>query len=120
MSACMCVHVFSDKEDQRHLTPHNLCGVGGIKLFVKKNTFVFCHVCVSQISPDLTHTCTRVLSVSFFEVNFNALTKRLLVRTCIYRDADSLYHTHSDRASPFTLYCAGLHNNTSVKRRVNQ
>ena len=33
--------------------PFDLCGVGGIKLFVKKNTFVFFSVCVSQISFNL-------------------------------------------------------------------
>ena len=86
MCMYVCMLVFSDKEDQRCLTPYDLCGVGGIKLFVKRNTFVFFSVCVSQISFDLTHTYTRLLSVPLFEVNFMRLNKGVIVRIYLNRD----------------------------------
>ncbi len=88
MCVCLsvCALVFTDKEGQKRLTPRDLCSVGGIKLFVKRNSFVFCCSCISQISSDLTHTCTRFLSVTFFEVNFIRLNKELIVRIHINSD----------------------------------
>lgn len=40
-------------------------------------------VCVSQISSDLLHTCTRFPSVAFLEVNFTRLNKGLTLRIYI-------------------------------------
>ncbi len=105
----VCVLVFSDKECQRHLTTTDLFSVGGIKLFVKRNTFVLCCVCVSQISSDLTHTCTRFLSGTFYEVNFIWFNKGLIVRIYINSHlwvwlTTTHTHTHTGlRLSPWVV-----------------
>lgn len=103
VGGCMCVYmlVFSDKEGERHLTCHDLCSVGGIKLFVKRNTLVSCFMCVCQISPGLTHTQGSCLSHSLKWTLCGSTKEPKLIVTC---EAHSIIHTHRLSLVPACLF----------------
>lgn len=111
VTARMCVCSFSLIRRAKGVWPWmTRCGVGGIKLFVKRNTFVSCCVCVSQISSDLTYL-QQGSRVPFSTVTSVCLDKGLIVGISV---RSHLFVWHTWTFSPWVLWVSMV---TPVRKR---